>query len=100
MNNHSSNPLFDFIGNIYGHANELKLLPDKLGYTIQNGSYAHLTRKAFFAGDYIDRGPQVRETKQWFITITRKQDISISLILGAALQKVWYPTSFHTGAGV
>ena len=59
MNINSSNPLFDFIGDIHGHANELKLLLDKLGYTIHNGSYTHPTRKAFFVGDYIDRGLQI-----------------------------------------
>jgi len=54
----------DFIGDIHGHADKLEELLQKLGYTIVNGSYKHPERKALFVGDYIDRGPQIRETLQ------------------------------------
>jgi len=54
----------DFIGDIHGHADKLEELLHKLGYTIVNGSYKHPERKALFVGDYIDRGPQIRETLQ------------------------------------
>ena len=54
--------MFDFIGDIHGHADELEALLIKMGYTHKNGSYSHPTRKAFFVGDYIDRGPKIRET--------------------------------------
>jgi hypothetical protein len=53
----------DFVGDIHGHADELKeLLTSKLGYAKRNGFYQHPTRKAFFVGDFIDRGPYIKET--------------------------------------
>jgi hypothetical protein len=54
--------MFDFIGDIHGHADTLKALLKKLGYEKVNSHYAHPTRKAFFVGDYIDRGPKILET--------------------------------------
>jgi hypothetical protein len=56
--------LYDFIGDIHGYADELESLLTKLGYTTQDGVYSHPSRKVIFAGDYIDRGPQIRETLQ------------------------------------
>ncbi len=56
--------MIDFIGDIHGHADKLKALLLKLGYSLQNGSYVHPERKALFVGDYIDRGPKIRETLQ------------------------------------
>ncbi len=55
-------PMIDFIGDIHGHADELILLLGKLGYSANNGVYSHPTRKVLFVGDYIDRGPKIRET--------------------------------------
>lgn len=54
--------MIDLIGDIHGHADKLKQLLSKLGYTDNNGVYQHPERKVIFVGDYIDRGPQVRET--------------------------------------
>ncbi|MBC7383672.1 MAG: metallophosphoesterase [Bacteroidia bacterium] len=54
--------MIDFIGDIHGHAEKLKALLKKLGYVFKNGSYTHPERKVLFVGDYIDRGPQIRET--------------------------------------
>lgn len=53
--------MYDLIGDIHGHATELTQLLQKLGY-IKNksGVYAHPTRKVIFAGDFIDRGSEVR----------------------------------------
>lgn len=55
---------YDFIGDIHGHANELEKLLTKLGYERINGVYAHEYRKAFFVGDFIDRGPNIRHVLQ------------------------------------
>ena len=52
----------DLIGDIHGHADELEALLKKLGYAVKNGSYAHPERTVLFVGDYIDRGPKIRET--------------------------------------
>jgi hypothetical protein len=54
--------MIDFIGDIHGYANELEALLQKLGYAKKSGAYAHPQRKVLFVGDYIDRGPQIKET--------------------------------------
>jgi Calcineurin-like phosphoesterase len=56
---------FDIIGDIHGHADELERLLQKLGYKRNFGVYSHpQKRKAVFVGDFIDRGPKIRETLQ------------------------------------
>lgn len=53
----------DFIGDIHGHADALEDLLAKLGYDRVAGRWRHLGgRKAVFLGDYIDRGPRIRDT--------------------------------------
>jgi hypothetical protein len=54
--------MIDFIGDIHGHADKLEALLLKLGYAKNKGAYAHPDRKVLFVGDYIDRGPKIRET--------------------------------------
>jgi hypothetical protein len=54
--------MIDFIGDIHGYADELEALLLKLGYSKKNGVYSHPQRKVLFVGDYIDRGPKIRET--------------------------------------
>ena len=56
--------MIDFIADIHGHADKLEELLIKLGYVKRNGAYAHPERKVLFVGDYIDRGPKIRETLQ------------------------------------
>jgi hypothetical protein len=56
--------MYDFIGDIHGHADELKKLLQKLGYELKNEVYEHPERKVIFVGDYIDRGSQIREVLQ------------------------------------
>ncbi|ULQ50899.1 metallophosphoesterase [Flavihumibacter fluvii] len=54
---------FDIIGDIHGHADALERLLQKLGYTRKFGVYSHPhRRKVVFVGDFIDRGPKIRET--------------------------------------
>ena len=54
---------YDIIGDIHGHASELERLLQKLGYQLNEGVYAHsANRKVIFLGDFIDRGPKIRET--------------------------------------
>lgn len=54
--------MYDIIGDVHGHADQLKSLLKKLGYKTANGYYIHPTRKAVFVGDFINRGPKIRET--------------------------------------
>ena len=56
---------YDIIGDIHGHADELEILLDELGYNENNGHYRHPQgRKVVFLGDYIDRGPKIRRSLQ------------------------------------
>ena len=54
--------MIDLIGDIHGHADKLEELLLKLDYKKSNGAYSHPNRKVLFVGDYIDRGPKIRET--------------------------------------
>ncbi|MBK6699255.1 MAG: metallophosphoesterase [Saprospiraceae bacterium] len=54
--------MIDLIGDIHGHADKLEELLLKLGYTKNSRTYSHPERKALFVGDYIDRGPKIKET--------------------------------------
>src|SRR5688572_24635617 len=51
----------DFIGDIHGHLDELIQLLEKLGYSKSKGYYSHPRRTAFFVGDFIDRGPKIKQ---------------------------------------
>ena len=62
--------MYDFIGDIHGFAGKLKELLHRLGYSVKGGVFSHPERKAFFLGDYIDRGPQIEETLQIVRTMT------------------------------
>jgi hypothetical protein len=53
--------MYDLVGDIHGHAAELIQLLDQLGYRDEAGSYCHPDRTMVFVGDFVDRGPQIRE---------------------------------------
>jgi hypothetical protein len=55
---------YDIIGDIHGHADTLRALLAKLGYTERAGAFRHPERTVVFVGDFIDRGPKIRETLQ------------------------------------
>ena len=54
--------MYDFIGDIHGHADELEKLLTKLGYGKKDGTWSHVSRIVVFLGDYIDRSPKQRES--------------------------------------
>ncbi|KAA9353166.1 metallophosphoesterase [Larkinella humicola] len=54
--------LYDIVGDVHGYADKLRQLLEQMGYEQQKGVYSHPSRKVIFVGDWIDRGPQVRET--------------------------------------
>jgi hypothetical protein len=54
---------YDIVGDIHGHADTLEVLLHRLGYRRKYGVYSHPEgRKIVFVGDFIDRGPKIRET--------------------------------------
>jgi hypothetical protein len=53
--------MYDLIGDIHGHADELVELLKTLGYRTAHGAYKHPERTAIFLGDFIDRGPKIRQ---------------------------------------
>lgn len=54
--------MYDIIGDIHGQADMLKALLEEMGYSLADNVYSHPTRKAVFVGDFINRGPKIRET--------------------------------------
>ncbi len=54
--------MYDIIGDVHGQADLLKELLTEMGYTAEDNVYNHPTRKAIFVGDFINRGPKIRET--------------------------------------
>lgn len=54
--------MYDIIGDVHGHADQLKDLLKKMGYKLVDGCFTHPTRRAVFVGDFINRGPKIRET--------------------------------------
>lgn len=54
--------MYDIIGDIHGHAAQLEQLLHKMDYRKKSGVWQHPQRQAIFVGDYIDRGPGIRET--------------------------------------
>jgi Calcineurin-like phosphoesterase len=53
--------MYDLIGDIHGYADELVQLLEKLGYQKAQRAYRHPERKVIFLGDFIDRGPKIRQ---------------------------------------
>ncbi len=52
---------YDIIGDIHGHALELQALLSDMGYSRHGRGYRHPDRRALFVGDFVDRGPAIRE---------------------------------------
>jgi Calcineurin-like phosphoesterase len=53
--------MYDLIGDVHGHADELVELLECLDYRETNGVFRHRQRQAIFCGDFIDRGPRIRD---------------------------------------
>jgi hypothetical protein len=53
--------MYDLIGDIHGHSDELTVLLKQLGYELSQGAYRHPERKVIFLGDFIDRGPKIQQ---------------------------------------
>lgn len=56
---------YDLIGDIHGQYDKLSGLLTQLGYTPKGSTWKHREgRQVIFLGDYVDRGPKVREVLQ------------------------------------
>jgi hypothetical protein len=53
---------YDIIGDIHGYASLLKQLLTEIGYQCVGGIWQHPVRKVIFVGDFVNRGPEIRET--------------------------------------
>ncbi|HWS01050.1 MAG TPA: metallophosphoesterase [Prolixibacteraceae bacterium] len=53
---------YDIIGDIHGYATLLKQLLSDMGYKRFDGIWRHPERKVIFVGDFVNRGPEIRET--------------------------------------
>ena len=53
--------MYDLIGDIHGCADELVALLRGMGYRESAGAFRHPERTALFVGDFLDRGPRIRE---------------------------------------
>lgn len=71
--------MYDIIGDIHGHAATLKELLHKMDYREKEGVWQHPSRKVIFVGDYIDRGPAIRETLH-IIRNMQEKDRAIALM--------------------
>lgn len=53
--------MYDIIGDIHGYAKTLEAILLKMGYWKNGSTFGHPWRKVIFLGDFIDRGPSIRE---------------------------------------
>jgi hypothetical protein len=54
--------MYDIIGDVHGEATLLEKLLKKAGYHKRGYNYHHPEKKAVFVGDFVNRGPEIRET--------------------------------------
>jgi hypothetical protein len=83
--------MYDLIGDIHGHADELVQLLEKLSYKKVQGVYRHPERKVIFLGDFIDRGPKIRQV----LEIVRPM-IEEGKALAVMGNHEWNALAYHT----
>lgn len=88
--------MYDIIGDIHGHADALEQLLQKLGYENSKGYYSHPGRKVIFVGDYIDRGPKIREMLE-IVRAMADNHAAIALMGNHELNAILYHTKGTDG---
>jgi hypothetical protein len=79
------------IGDIHGHADELHQLLKQMGYEQRRGVHQHPERKVIFLGDFIDRGPRIRQVLE---TVRAMVDAGHALaVMG---NHEWNALAYHT----
>ncbi|OKL39990.1 metallophosphoesterase [Pontibacter flavimaris] len=89
--------MYDIIGDIHGHADAIKQLLQQLGYENSKGYYSHPKRKAIFVGDYIDRGPSIRETLE-IVKVMADNNTAIALMGNHEFNAILYNTKGADGS--
>ena len=89
--------MIDIIPDIHGQLGKLESLLTHLGYTKGYRSWVHSERKVLFLGDYIDRGPQVRETLQ-LVRAMVEDGKALALMGNHELNAVAFHTNDDEGA--
>lgn len=88
--------LIDIIGDIHGEAAVPRDLLARLGYTERAGCYRHPRRRVIFLGDYIDRGPAIRETLH-IVRAMVEHESAIALCGNHELDVLMYDTPDRRG---
>jgi len=83
--------MYDLIGDIHGHADELVQLLGVLGYSKSKGAYRHPDRKVIFLGDFIDRGSKIRQVLE-----TVRPMVEAGTALTVMGNHEWNALAFHT----
>ena len=91
-------PGYDIIGDIHGHADELKSLLVKMGYTPVDGCYRHPTRKVIFLGDFIDRGPDQSGVLNIVMAMVR-QEVALAVMGNHEFNALAFHTEDPDGPG-
>lgn len=65
--------MYDLIGDIHGHADELEALLSQMDYKQTATGWQHSSRKVIFLGDFVDRGPQQIESVALARTMVENQ---------------------------
>lgn len=87
---------FDLIGDIHGHAAPLRRLLTKLGYEEIDGCYRHPNRRVIFLGDFIDRGPAIRESLR-IVRAMIDQDAALAVMGNHEFNALCYHTTDEAG---
>jgi hypothetical protein len=91
--------MYDLIGDIHGHADELIALLERMGYCQNGGCYRHPGRKVIFVGDFIDRGPKIREVLQIARSMV-EGDAALAVLGNHELNAIAYHTADPDKPGV
>src|SRR5438045_6139783 len=89
--------MYDLIGDIHGHAEALRALLFKMDYRERDGVWQHPQRKVIFVGDYIDRGPQIRETL-YLVRTMQERGEAIALMGNHEYNALAYDYSLPNGS--
>lgn len=90
--------MYDLIGDIHGHADELVRLLELLGYEKAQEVYRHRSRKVVFVGDFIDRGPKIRQVLE-IVRPMVEQGAALAVMGNHELNALAFHTEEPAGSG-